>query len=136
GGHGRAPQLVVRRLRSRHRVAPERRPRRRHAPRLPRRRRRLARPGGPPRVGWLRHRPHSEDVPMGVSHPGVGVWLRRLAWATLSANILLIVTGGAVRLTGSGLGCPTWPRCTDSSFTPHGEIGPHQLVEFGNRTLT
>ncbi|HEY3531213.1 MAG TPA: COX15/CtaA family protein [Nocardioides sp.] len=63
-------------------------------------------------------------------------WLRRLAWATLVANILLIVTGGAVRLTGSGLGCPTWPRCTDSSFTPHGTIGPHQLVEFGNRTLT
>ena len=62
--------------------------------------------------------------------------LRRLAWATLVANILLIVTGGAVRLTGSGLGCPTWPRCTDSSFTPHGTIGPHQLVEFGNRTLT
>ena len=48
----------------------------------------------------------------------------------------VVVTGGAVRLTGSGLGCPTWPRCTDSSFTPHGEIGPHQLVEFGNRTLT
>jgi cytochrome c oxidase assembly protein subunit 15 len=66
----------------------------------------------------------------------VSVWLRRFAWATLVANILLIVTGGAVRLTGSGLGCPTWPRCTDSSFTPHGEIGPHQLVEFGNRTLT
>jgi cytochrome c oxidase assembly protein subunit 15 len=67
---------------------------------------------------------------------GVTVWLRRFAWATLVANILLIVTGGAVRLTGSGLGCPTWPRCTDSSFTPHGEIGPHQVVEFGNRTLT
>jgi cytochrome c oxidase assembly protein subunit 15 len=67
---------------------------------------------------------------------GVSPWLRRLAWATLVANCLLIVTGGAVRLTGSGLGCPTWPRCTDSSFTPHGEIGPHQLVEFGNRTLT
>jgi heme a synthase len=66
----------------------------------------------------------------------VSVWLRRFAWATLVANILLIVTGGAVRLTGSGLGCPTWPRCTGSSFTPHGEIGPHQLVEFGNRTLT
>jgi cytochrome c oxidase assembly protein subunit 15 len=66
----------------------------------------------------------------------VTVWLRRFAWATLVANLLLIVTGGAVRLTGSGLGCPTWPRCTDSSFTPHGEIGPHQLVEFGNRTLT
>ena len=67
---------------------------------------------------------------------GVSLALRRLAWATLVANCLLVVTGGAVRLTGSGLGCPSWPRCTDSSFTPHGEIGPHQLVEFGNRTLT
>jgi cytochrome c oxidase assembly protein subunit 15 len=67
---------------------------------------------------------------------GVSPWLRRLAWATLVANILLVVTGGAVRLTGSGLGCPTWPRCTDASFTPHGTIGPHQVVEFGNRTLT
>jgi heme a synthase len=67
---------------------------------------------------------------------GVSLWLRRFAWATLVANIALVVTGGAVRLTGSGLGCPTWPRCTDSSFTPHGTIGPHQLVEFGNRTLT
>jgi cytochrome c oxidase assembly protein subunit 15 len=64
------------------------------------------------------------------------MWLRRFAWATLVTNVLLIVTGGAVRLTDSGLGCPTWPRCTDSSFTPHGTIGPHQLVEFGNRTLT
>jgi len=74
---------------------------------------------------------------MGVSPAAPGsTLLRRCAWATLVANILLIVTGGAVRLTGSGLGCPTWPRCTDSSFTPHGEIGPHQLVEFGNRTLT
>jgi cytochrome c oxidase assembly protein subunit 15 len=67
---------------------------------------------------------------------GVNPWLRRCAWATLAANLLLIVTGGAVRLTESGLGCPTWPRCTDSSLTPHGEIGPHQLIEFGNRTLT
>jgi heme a synthase len=73
---------------------------------------------------------------MGVSPLTSSRALRRFAWATLAANILLIVTGGAVRLTGSGLGCPTWPRCTDSSFTPHGTIGPHQLVEFGNRTLT
>ncbi len=78
----------------------------------------------------------SPEVSRGVRPLGVGRVLRRLAWATLAANILLIVTGGAVRLTGSGLGCPTWPRCTDSSFTPHGTIGPHQLVEFGNRTLT
>lgn len=67
---------------------------------------------------------------------GVSVWLRRLAWATLVANIVLVVTGGAVRLTGSGLGCPTWPRCDDGSFTPHGALGIHQLIEFGNRTLT
>jgi heme a synthase len=67
---------------------------------------------------------------------GVSIWLRRFAWATLVANIALVVTGGAVRLTGSGLGCPTWPRCNGGSFTPHGAIGPHQLIEFGNRTLT
>ena len=67
---------------------------------------------------------------------GVGRSLRRLAWATLAANILLIVTGGAVRLTGSGLGCPTWPRCNDNSFTPHGAMGVHQFIEFGNRSLT
>ncbi len=67
---------------------------------------------------------------------GVSAWLRRLAWATLVANVVLVVTGGAVRLTGSGLGCPTWPRCDDQSFTPHGALGVHQLIEFGNRSLT
>ena len=67
---------------------------------------------------------------------GVSRWLRRFAWATLVANIAIVVTVGAVRLTGSGLGCPTWPRCNGDSFTPHGTIGPHQLIEFGNRTLT
>ena len=63
-------------------------------------------------------------------------WVLPLAWATLVANIVLVVTGGAVRLTGSGLGCPTWPRCTDRSFRPHGELSLHQAIEFGNRTLT
>jgi heme a synthase len=67
---------------------------------------------------------------------GVSIVLRRLAWATLAANCLLIVTGGAVRLTGSGLGCPTWPRCTGASFTPHDAMGIHQFIEFGNRMLT
>jgi heme a synthase len=67
----------------------------------------------------------------------VGVtWLRRLAWATLVANIGIVLTGGAVRLTGSGLGCPTWPRCTEESYTPHGELDYHSAIEFGNRTLT
>lgn len=62
--------------------------------------------------------------------------LRELAWATLVANCVLVVTGGAVRLTASGLGCPTWPRCTEESFTPHGALSLHSAIEFGNRLLT
>ncbi len=67
---------------------------------------------------------------------GAPAWVRRLAWATLVANIGIVITGGAVRLSGSGLGCPTWPRCTDESFTPHGALNLHSAIEFGNRTLT
>jgi cytochrome c oxidase assembly protein subunit 15 len=67
---------------------------------------------------------------------GDGTWLRRLGWATLVANVGIVLTGGAVRLTGSGLGCPTWPRCTGRSFTPHGALDVHSAIEFGNRTLT
>lgn len=63
-------------------------------------------------------------------------WVRAMAWASMLANALLIVTGGAVRLTGSGLGCPTWPRCTDASWTNTPEMGIHGYIEFGNRTLT
>jgi cytochrome c oxidase assembly protein subunit 15 len=63
-------------------------------------------------------------------------YLRPLGWATLVANCVLVVTGGAVRLTASGLGCPTWPRCTDRGFTPHGALSMHSAIEFGNRTLT
>jgi len=62
--------------------------------------------------------------------------LRRLGTAMLVANIVIVVTGGAVRLTGSGLGCPTWPRCTDESFVAHGALGVHGVIEFGNRVLT
>jgi len=63
-------------------------------------------------------------------------WLSRLAIANLVANVVIVVTGGAVRLTGSGLGCPTWPRCTDESYVVHGALGIHGAIEFGNRTLT
>lgn len=58
------------------------------------------------------------------------------AWAAVVANTVIILTGGLVRLTGSGLGCPTWPKCTDESFTPHRELGLHGVIEFGNRMLT
>lgn len=59
-----------------------------------------------------------------------------LAVANLVANIGIVVTGGAVRLTGSGLGCPTWPKCTEESLVAHPELGIHGYVEFGNRMLT
>jgi cytochrome c oxidase assembly protein subunit 15 len=58
---------------------------------------------------------------------------------TLVAAILLgiiIVTGGAVRLTGSGLGCPDWPNCRPDSLTPHGVTDGHAMVEFVNRVFT
>ena len=62
--------------------------------------------------------------------------LRRLALASVAVNILIVVSGGVVRLTGSGLGCPTWPRCTTGSFTPHRAMGIHAAIEFGNRMVT
>lgn len=62
-------------------------------------------------------------------------WMRPLALATLVANIAIVITGGAVRLTRSGLGCPTWPRCTEDSFIPV-DLHIHSAVEFGNRMMT
>lgn len=65
-----------------------------------------------------------------------GATVRRLAWTSMAVNVLLVVTGGAVRLTGSGLGCPTWPKCTEATYTNTPEYGIHGYVEFGNRLLT
>ncbi|WP_460774015.1 COX15/CtaA family protein [Microbacterium sp. GXF7504] len=58
------------------------------------------------------------------------------AWATLVVQIGIVGTGGLVRLTGSGLGCSTWPRCTEESFVATPEMGIHGAIEFGNRLLT
>lgn len=69
-------------------------------------------------------------------------WVDAHPWgilvANLAAQIGIIVTGGLVRLTGSGLGCSTWPQCEPGSFTPvyHPETALHSAIEFGNRTLT
>ena len=60
----------------------------------------------------------------------------RVALINAVANGVIVVTGGAVRLTGSGLGCPTWPRCTDDSLVPTPELAGHGIIEFTNRTLT
>ncbi len=62
--------------------------------------------------------------------------ISRVALANAVANGAIVVTGGAVRLTGSGLGCPTWPRCTDESFVNTPELAVQGVIEFGNRTLT
>ena len=65
--------------------------------------------------------------------------LARATGLLLFLQAALVVTGGAVRLTGSGLGCPTWPECTPGSYTPvphQAEPQLHVWIEFGNRLLT
>ena len=62
--------------------------------------------------------------------------IRLYGWLSLVSQILIVVTGGAVRLTGSGLGCPTWPKCTPDSLITVPEQGIHGIIEFANRLLT
>jgi cytochrome c oxidase assembly protein subunit 15 len=83
-------------------------------------------------------------APLSTSRPTVttatpgATWLPRVLLANLVVEVLIVVTGGLVRLTGSGLGCPTWPECVPGSFTPvaHQAEGYHRYIEYGNRTLT
>jgi cytochrome c oxidase assembly protein subunit 15 len=56
-----------------------------------------------------------------------------VAYAALGAFTLIVITGAAVRLTGSGLGCPDWPRCYGKAYPP---LNSHALIEFSNRTIT
>ena len=58
---------------------------------------------------------------------------RKLAYVTLAALALIVLTGAAVRLTGSGLGCPDWPKCYGKDLPP---LSTHALIEFGNRGLS
>jgi cytochrome c oxidase assembly protein subunit 15 len=64
---------------------------------------------------------------------------RALRWSTTAAlvvSIVIVFTGGLVRVTGSGLGCPTWPTCDGASLAPSAELGIHGVIEFTNRMLT
>ncbi|MFI1201428.1 COX15/CtaA family protein [Streptomyces sp. BHT-5-2] len=63
-------------------------------------------------------------------------FVERAALATVVMAVVIVVTGGAVRLTESGLGCSTWPKCTPDSLTPTAAMGINGLIEFGNRLLT
>lgn len=62
--------------------------------------------------------------------------LKLYGWLSLATQIGIVVTGGAVRLTASGLGCPEWPMCTEESLISTPEMGLHGVIEFGNRLLT
>lgn len=62
--------------------------------------------------------------------------VRRAALTALAMSVLIVVTGGAVRLTGSGLGCDTWPKCSDDSLVATSEMGIHGLIEFSNRMMS
>lgn len=79
--------------------------------------------------------PDTVGVPLSAPAP---TWLQRIFWANLIAQVGIVITGGIVRVTGSGLGCPTWPQCVEGSITPTSSQteGIHKFVEFGNRTLT
>jgi len=72
--------------------------------------------------------------PLSAAHPR----LLTAARVALAANVGIVLTGGLVRITGSGLGCPDWPRCDGASFVPTGGVsdGWHAAIEFGNRLLT
>ena len=80
-----------------------------------------------------------------ITRPGFAAWLlprvltrraRVLAWLSLITETLIVATGGSVRLTASGLGCPTWPQCTPGSLVPTPELGFHAVVEFSNRMMS
>ncbi len=64
---------------------------------------------------------------------------RALRWGTTAAlvmSVLIVLGGGVVRVTASGLGCPTWPTCDATSLAPTPELGIHGVIEFANRLFT
>ncbi|MFJ4659017.1 heme A synthase [Nocardia sp. NPDC088792] len=63
-------------------------------------------------------------------------WLRVAAGGAVVASVAIVVGGGIVRVTGSGLGCPDWPTCAGGALAPTGAMGVHAVVEFVNRMLT
>ena len=82
--------------------------------------------------------PSSTEPPSTLPPGSAHRWYAPILLANLVAQVVIIVTGGLVRLTGSGLGCPTWPQCTPGSYVPVAQQaqGWHKYIEFGNRTLT
>jgi len=75
---------------------------------------------------------------MNMTNQRAGQKTRGIYIANLVAQAAIVITGATVRVTGSGLGCPTWPQCVEGSYIPtvHQEQAWHKYVEFGNRSLT
>jgi cytochrome c oxidase assembly protein subunit 15 len=84
------------------------------------------------------HRTDESSIDRPATEGAVGRLGRRVLLANVIAEVGIVVSGGLVRLTGSGLGCPTWPECTDGSLVPVAtqSEGFHRFIEFGNRLLT
>ncbi|HUZ26289.1 MAG TPA: COX15/CtaA family protein [Streptosporangiaceae bacterium] len=91
--------------------------------------------GGSHRPRWARWARSLADI---VADPSPAV-MRRIALAGVAASAAIILTGAAVRLSQSGLGCPDWPQCTARSLVAGGDTGGslvHRWIEFGNRLVT
>ena len=73
-----------------------------------------------------------------MTPPNLRKWQRRTLVANLVAQTSIVLTGATVRLTASGLGCPTWPECVAGSIAPTSQQTEafHKYIEFGNRLLT
>lgn len=73
-----------------------------------------------------------------MTPPKLRKWHHRALFANLVAQTGIVLTGATVRLTASGLGCPTWPECVAGSIAPTSEQTEsfHKYIEFGNRLLT
>lgn len=79
------------------------------------------------------------NTPLGWAAARWALSPRALRWASTAAlivSIVIIFTGGLVRVTGSGLGCPDWPTCDGVNIAASPELGIHGAIEFGNRMLT
>jgi heme a synthase len=81
--------------------------------------------------------PASSSAAGSIAAPAMSPWILRAMLINLICEIGIVVSGGLVRVTDSGLGCPTWPECVPGSFVPvaHQAQGYHKYIEFGNRSL-
>jgi cytochrome c oxidase assembly protein subunit 15 len=88
-------------------------------------------------IAWREQIGFASEYPSPVSN-AAQARAQKTFIALVIAQAAIVVSGGLVRLTGSGLGCPTWPKCTSGSYTPRASSlhGYHTVIEFSNRMIT